>query len=295
MATLVTARPISRPQTRARDEEVLVWPDLVFVEFISALVFTLALFVLSFAINAPLLDEANASVTNDPAKAPWYLLNLQELLLHMDPALAGIVVPTAWLIILMAFPFFDQNNRGQGKWFADAGSVKNTIFSFFVGAAGTLALIIWNSGKLALWLNEWFGWSGGKTLAFLERAKAIQNNLPWPGWADEIPYLWFNLKILDEGPGAGVTTFQKIDLPYVVVDLGLPTMLMVGLPALLIFALWRIGWVVSRRDALIPLMSGFVGVFLMLTLIGTAFRGPGQELIWPWDLKTLEGIPGEEH
>ena len=114
MATLVTARPISRPQTRARDEEVLVWPDLVFVEFISALVFTLALFVLSFAINAPLLDEANASVTNDPAKAPWYLLNLQELLLHMDPALAGIVVPTAWLIILMAFPFFDQNNRGQG-------------------------------------------------------------------------------------------------------------------------------------------------------------------------------------
>ena len=39
MATLVTARPISRPQTRARDEEVLVWPDLVFVEFIAALVF----------------------------------------------------------------------------------------------------------------------------------------------------------------------------------------------------------------------------------------------------------------
>ena len=295
MASLVTARPISRPQTRARDEEVLVWPDLVFVEFIAALVFTLALFVLSFAINAPLLDEANAMVTNDPAKAPWYLLNLQELLLHMNPALAGIVVPTAWLIILMAFPFFDQNNFGQGKWFADAGSVKNTIFSFFVGAGGTLILIIWNSGKLALWLNDWFGWSGGKTLAFLERAKAIQNNLPWPGWSEEIPYLWFNLKILDEGPGAGVTTFQKIDLPTVVVDIAIPTILIVGLPALLIFTLWRIGWVVSRRGALITLMSGFVGVFLMLTLIGTAFRGPGQELIWPWDLKTLEGIPGEEH
>ncbi len=295
MATLVTARPISRPQTRARDEEVLVWPDLVFVEFIAALVFTLALFVISFAMNAPLLDEANAMVTNDPAKAPWYLLNLQELLLHMNPALAGIIVPTAWLVILMAFPFFDQKNSGQGKWFADANSVKNTIFSFFVGAGGTLSLIIWNSGKLALWLNDWFGWSGGKTLAFLERAKAIQNNLPWPDWADEIPYLWFNLKILDEGPGAGVTTFQKIDLPTVVVDLALPTIFMVGLPALLIFALWRIGWVLSRRDALIVLMSGFVGVFLMLTIIGTAFRGPGQELIWPWDLKTLEGIPGEEH
>lgn len=293
MATLVTARPISRPQTRARDEEVLVWPDLVFVEFIAMMVFTIALFVLSFAINAPLLDEANAAVTNNPAKAPWYLLNLQELLLHMDAALAGIVVPTAWLIILIAFPFFDQNNEGQGRWFADEKSVRNTILSFTVASVGTLSLIIWNSGKLALWLKDWFGLSGGDTLLFLERAKGIQNSLPWPGWADEIPYLWFNLKILDEGPGAGVTTFQKIDLPTVVVDFALPTIFMVGLPALLIFTLWRIGWVVSRRDALITLMSGFVGVFLMLTIIGTAFRGPGQELVWPWDLVTLEGIPGE--
>ena len=41
MATAVVARPVARPQARARDEEVLVWPDLVFVEFISAMVFTL--------------------------------------------------------------------------------------------------------------------------------------------------------------------------------------------------------------------------------------------------------------
>jgi GNAT superfamily N-acetyltransferase len=33
MATAVVARPVARPQARARDEEVLVWPDLVFVEF----------------------------------------------------------------------------------------------------------------------------------------------------------------------------------------------------------------------------------------------------------------------
>ena len=296
MAAVVVARPAVRPAPRARDEEVLVWPDLVFVEFISALLFTVALFFLSFAMNAPLLDEANANVTNDPAKAPWYLLNLQELLLHMNPALAGIIVPTVWLILLGAFPYFDQATEGQGRWFADANSIRNTVVSYFVGFLGTLALILWNSGKVALWLKGWFGISGGGQLAFLERSAALKDPsiVPWPDWASSIPYLWFNLKILDEGPGAGVTTFQKIDLPTLLVDIGIPAGFMVGLTCLLIYAFWRIGWVLTRRDALITLMSGFVGVFLMLTIIGTAFRGPGQDLIWPWDLRTLEGIPGQE-
>ena len=296
MATVVVARPVVRPTPRARDEEVLVWPDLVFVEFISALVFTVALFFLSFAMNAPLLDEANANVTNDPAKAPWYLLNLQELLLHMNPALAGIIVPTVWLIILGGFPYFDQSTEGQGKWFADANSIKNTVISLNVGLWGTLSLILWNSGKVAIWLKDWFGFSGGDRFAFLERSAAIKDPsvLPWPGWADSIPYLWFNLKILDEGPGAGVTTFQHIDLPTLLVDIGIPTGFMVGLTSLLVFTFWKIGWVLTRRGALITLMSGFVGVFLMLTIIGTAFRGPGQDLTWPWDLRTLEGIPGQE-
>lgn len=296
MATVVVARPAARPTPRARDEEVLVWPDLVFVEFISALLFTVLLFLLSYLMNAPLLDEANANVTNDPAKAPWYLLNLQELLLHMNAALAGIVVPTVWLIILAAFPYFDRSTEGQGRWFADVNSVKNTVLSLMVGFWGTLALIIWNSGKAALWLKDWFGFSGGDTLAFLERSAALKDPsvVPWPGWSDSIPYLWFNLKILDEGPGAGVTTFQHIDLPTLLVDIGIPTGFMVGLACLLIYALWKAGWVLTRRDALITLMSGFVGAFLMLTIIGTAFRGPGQDLIWPWDLRTLEGIPGQE-
>src|SRR5437763_858641 len=90
---------------RQRDEELLVWPDLVFVEFISALVFTVVFTVLSVVVNAPLLDRANASITPNPSKAPWYFLNLQELLLHMDPALAGVIVPTIALIAMGAIPY----------------------------------------------------------------------------------------------------------------------------------------------------------------------------------------------
>ena len=127
MATAVVARPAARPQAKHRDEEVLVWPDLVFIEFIAAMVFTLTLFLLSFLINAPLLDQANADVTPNPSKAPWYLLNLQELLLHMNAAMAGVIVPTVWLVIMGAFPYFDRENDGQGVWFGTENAVSNSF------------------------------------------------------------------------------------------------------------------------------------------------------------------------
>ena len=89
-------------QKRERDQELLVGPDLVFIEFIAATVFTLTFVALSVIVNAPLLDRANANITPNPSKAPWYLMNLQELLLHMDKGLAGVTVPTVALIVLMA-------------------------------------------------------------------------------------------------------------------------------------------------------------------------------------------------
>jgi hypothetical protein len=62
----------------------------------------------------------------------------------------------------------------------------------------------------------------------------------------------------------------------------------------MIYVMWRIGWVETRRDALLALFSGFVGAYGILTLVGTAFRGQGQELVFPWDLAVSEGIPGQE-
>lgn len=293
MATAVVARPAARPQPRARDEEVLVWPDLVFIEFIAALVFTVTLFILSFAINAPLLDKANPDVTPNPSKAPWYFLNLQELLLHMNAALAGVIVPTVWMVLMAAFPYFDRSNEGQGVYFGTENAARISIVSGLVGFFGPLLLILWNTGKLAEWMKDWFGISGGDTFRFLENARAIENELPWPEWTRDIPYLPFNLRILDEGPGSGVTTFQHINLPQFIVEIALPVIFMVGGATVLIWALWKIGWVLTRRDAVIVLFSGFVGTYFILTVIGTAFRGPGQELVWPWELQVLEGIPGQ--
>jgi hypothetical protein len=71
-------------------------------------------------------------------------------------------------------------------------------------------------------------------------------------------------------------------------------MAMVGLPTIMIYSMWRLGWVVTRRDALLALFSGFVGAYGVLTLVGTAFRGQAQELVFPWELAVSEGIPGQE-
>ena len=76
-------------------ERVHVWPHLVSIELVGALIYLLALSVMSILIRAPLVDLANPEVTPNPAKAPWYFLGLQELLLHMHPALAGVIVPGA--------------------------------------------------------------------------------------------------------------------------------------------------------------------------------------------------------
>ncbi|MGE5596288.1 MAG: hypothetical protein ACM3S1_09660 [Hyphomicrobiales bacterium] len=294
MATAVVARPVARPQARARDEEVLVWPDLVFVEFISAMVFTIALFVLAFLINAPLLDQANSDVTPNPSKAPWYLLNLQELLLHMNPAMAGVIIPTIWLGILAAFPYFDRETTGQGVWFGTERSVRITIVAGLVGIIGTWALILWDSGKLAYFMNEYFGISGGKTFHFLADVRSIQTQLPWPDWSKHITYLPFNLKLLASDAPGGPTEFQHLDFPAWLVEQAIPIAAMVGLPAIMIYIMWKMGWVLTRRDALLALFSGFIGAYGVLTLVGTAFRGQGQELVFPWELNVSEGIPGQE-
>jgi hypothetical protein len=133
-------------QRRERDQELLVWPDLVFVEFICAMLFTISFVILSTFVNAPLLNRANADITPNPSKAPWYFMNLQELLLHMDPGLAGVIVPTIALIVLIAVPYIDRSNDGQGVWFGTPNAVKITSFAFVFTAIAVIWTILWDDG-----------------------------------------------------------------------------------------------------------------------------------------------------
>ena len=283
-AERAAASPTVR-QRRQREEELLVWPDLVFVEFIAAVLFTLTFTLLSILINAPLQDRANPAHTPNPSKAPWYFLNLQELLLHMHPALAGVIVPTVFLVVLAAVPYWDNTNEGQGKWFATPRAVTNTVIGFSVGFVGTWLLILWDSSKHVVAYEKWTGETWPSTLAWARNARALQTDIGWPEDWTTIP---LGEKVLRTDLLGLPKVNLNVNLPALVVEQAIPVTLMIGLPILLSIVGWRAGFAKTRRDHMILLFSGWVGAYLVLTVVGTVFRGQDLELLFPWDVKPAE-------
>lgn len=276
-----------RPR-RERDEEVLVWPDLVFVEFIAALLFTLAMVVLSFVANAPLQDHANPNDTPNPSKAPWYFLNLQELLLHMEPSLAGVIVPTIFLILLAAVPYYDRSNEGQGVWFGTRhakGIVGwSALFSFVI----LILLVLYDAGIHTQIYAGIFGHPWPANLNFLANTTSLNGAINWPNWVRHIPFLPFKLTLL--ASSTGVSTFQTLDFPFFLTSIFIPCAAMIGLPILLLIMLKRRYDDFNRRDAMIALFTGFIVVWTAMTFIGVSFRGEGMVLLPPWDVHAPVGF-----
>lgn len=104
------------PEKVEAEKEVLTWPDLVFTEFISTLFVSVILMVWSLTLAAPLEEPASATTSPNPAKAPWYFLGLQELLVFYDPWIAGVLIPTLIIVGLMAVPYLDRNPKGSGYY-----------------------------------------------------------------------------------------------------------------------------------------------------------------------------------
>jgi hypothetical protein len=97
-------------------KEVHVWPFLLRIEFLVAIIVTAILMVWSITLNAPLEEPANPNLTMNPAKAPWYFLGLQEMLVYFDPWIAGVLMPTLIIVGLMAIPYIDTNPLGGGYY-----------------------------------------------------------------------------------------------------------------------------------------------------------------------------------
>lgn len=98
------------------DDKVLVWPDLVYTELICLVLCIALLTVWAIVLRAPLEPPADPNVAPNPAKAPWYFLGLQEMLVYFDPWLAGVVFPGLIVVGLIAIPYIDKNPRGNGYY-----------------------------------------------------------------------------------------------------------------------------------------------------------------------------------
>ena len=315
-ASAAPARP--RPK-RSREEEVLVWPDLVFVEFISAVLFTITFTILSVLINAPLLNRANLNVTPNPSKAPWYFGNLQELLLHMDKAWGGVLLPTIFLGFLASIPFIDRSRHMQGIWFGTKYSARITVITTIYTIVVIFALVSFDSGeatraeRLTRWIpacaesGEDVSWPclrddvGAEHLGIVSTkdiSKRLEFEVLGVKWPEDLDHIaWpFNDSIGDwDLGGIGLGSIhgwggEHFNIPSIMAEQVIPlTLTIVVFPGLIIYTLFRIGWVRTRRDVLIVMFTGAVMAFVTLTLVAAFFRGQGQDLIWPWKIKVDEG------
>jgi hypothetical protein len=86
---------------------------------------TVILMVWAITLNAPLEELANPNLTMNPAKAPWYFLGLQEMLVYFDPWMAGVVMPTLIIVGLMVIPYIDANPLGSGYYTLEAAAFRH--------------------------------------------------------------------------------------------------------------------------------------------------------------------------
>ena len=216
------------------EDTAMVWPHLLVIEFIAAMLWFIGLFIISAAFNAPLQDHSTPDCTPNPSKAPWYLLNLQELLLHMDKGLAGVIVPTIWIVFMMAIPYIDRSREGVGIWFTSPRGLRVTYFAAVYATVITFSLIVLD--KLL------------KDHGYIQFAS---DNLP-----------------------GGKQLFPDYIIP-------ITTMTVLSI---LLVVLVKVIFKGNTHDWMTAVWTGFVCVFLVLTVVGTSMRGPGMDMYAPWAL-----------
>jgi cytochrome b-561 len=151
LAALVKGR--SAAVGRGPENTLPSMPHLFYAEA-GVFMLTIALCLgLAIAVNAPLKELANPSVPENPAKAPWYFLGLQELVAH-SAFMGGIGIPTIVLLGLGLIPYLDRETKGTGEWFGGPGGARLVRQAVVVGLGAALAIeaFVIRYG----WLREWF-------------------------------------------------------------------------------------------------------------------------------------------
>jgi len=133
----VVPRDVEVRTEQEPDDDLFTWPRLLVPHAVVAGFTVAVVFVLAILFQAPLKDIANPNQTPEVAKAPWYFAGLQELLSHVQPMVAGVIVPAAALVWLMFLPYLDL---GKG-WRIRDRKVVVIVFTTIAVAALVLTVI----------------------------------------------------------------------------------------------------------------------------------------------------------
>jgi len=97
---------------------------------------------LSIVYDAPLGAKANPGLSPNPTKAPWYFAGLQELLLHIHPLFAFVVVPLIIAGVLLLLPYLPYDENTAGVWFASHRGRRMAVVAAVVATVFTPLFVL---------------------------------------------------------------------------------------------------------------------------------------------------------
>ena len=128
------------------------WPLLPRAEVFVFMSVCLVCLALAFWIDAPLREPANPQVPENPAKAPWYFLGVQELVSYSAFA-GGVLIPLCVLLGLAAAPCLDRGASEPGAWFDGRRGRRIAAASLLLAAAAATCAV--TVPVRFGWLREW--------------------------------------------------------------------------------------------------------------------------------------------
>ncbi len=148
-------RRVDEPPLQLKDvEKVTTVPHVIAIEVGLGLTLVALMIVWAMLRDAPLLEAADPNHPPNPAKAAWYFMGFQELLLHFHPTFVTVVIPGLAIIGLLLLPYIDVNEERDdpnviGIWFRSIKGRRLVILSSVLGVLITTLLVIWDEH----WLN----------------------------------------------------------------------------------------------------------------------------------------------
>ena len=148
------SRPIKYAGDKGRTNKWYAWPVLMWTELGILLgVIVAAILFIAFVADAPLLEQANPSFPENPAKSPWYFLGIQELVSYSAFA-GGLLVPVLYLVFLFSIPYRDREDSMWENGFRGKQGRKMVLHS----AAFTLIMVLIQLFVMIRYggLRDWF-------------------------------------------------------------------------------------------------------------------------------------------
>ncbi|MHC4697325.1 MAG: cytochrome b N-terminal domain-containing protein, partial [Planctomycetota bacterium] len=148
---------LMKGRTSAVDRELAntltAYPNVLYALAALTMLTIAGMLLLSYFVDAPLTEIANPMVPENPAKAPWYFLGLQELVGY-SAFMGGVAIPALAIIGLALIPYLDREEEEIGRWFSGSQGRRVAFSSLVFTTVVTVGMLVFtiNCG----WLRAWF-------------------------------------------------------------------------------------------------------------------------------------------